>query len=220
MLIGLAMGAGILLGLLVAGSLRLDNWLGGPNPETVATASLQSMREQQRLTAFTARFVAVVTSSQSRLGLSSRKTTIMPGLVRYEIDLARLRQRDVRWDAEAKTLRVVLPPIEISDPQVNPSDIRSYGGGGLVTALTGGDARLDQANLLRGQVALRGQAREPMPMQLARDSARRAIERSFAMPLRAAGVDAKVAARFADEGTSAEQMDRSRSLEEVLGAGH
>ncbi|TFI58685.1 hypothetical protein E2493_08600 [Sphingomonas parva] len=39
---------------------------------------------------------------------------------------------------------------------------------------------------------------QPVPMRLARDAARRAIERSFAMPLKAAGKDANVAVRFLD----------------------
>lgn len=220
LLLALALAGGLLLGLAIAGGLGIRNFLAGPDPETVASASLQSMREQQRLTAFTARFVTVVTSSQSRLGITSRKTMIMPGLVRYEIDLSRLRQKDIAWDKDSKTLSVTLPPIEISGPQVNPSELRSYGGGGLAAAVTGGDARLDQANRVRGEQLLLSQARAPMPMQLARDSARRAIERSFAMPLRAAGIDARVTARFVDEGRSDEQMDRSRSLEEVLGTGN
>jgi hypothetical protein len=218
-LLGLAVAAGIALGLAIAGSLNIGRFFGGTNPETVASASLQSMREQQRLTAFTARFVAVVTSTQSRLGLKSQKTTILPGLVRYEIDLSRLRQKDLDWNDAAKTLSVTLPPIEISGPQVNPADIRNYGGGGLVTALTGGDDQLDEANRVRGQQALLRQAREPMPMRLARESARQAVERSFAMPLRAAGIDARVVARFVDEGRSSEQMDRSRSVEEVMKEG-
>jgi hypothetical protein len=216
LLAGLAVAVGILLGLAIAGSLNIARWLGGPDPETVASASLQSMREQQRLTAFTARFVTVVTSSRTRLGITSRKTMIMPGLVRYEIDLSRLRQKDLVWDKAANRLRVTLPPIELSGPQVNPSELRTYGGGGLAGAITGGDSELDQANRIRGEQLLLSQARAPMPMQLARDSARRAIERSFAMPLRAAGIDAKVEVRFVDEGRSDEQMDRSRSYEEVM----
>jgi hypothetical protein len=219
LLLGLAVGLGLLLGLLVAGSLKIGSWIGGPDPETVASASLQSMREQQRLTAFTARFVTVVISSQSRLGLTSRKTMIMPGLVRYEIDLSRLRQKDLSWNKETKTLGVTLPPIEISGPQVNPSELRSYGDSGLTAVVTGGESRLDEANRVRGEQLLLSQARAPMPMQLARDSARRAIERSFAMPLRAAGLDAKVEVRFVDEGRSSEQMDRSRSLGEIYGNG-
>jgi hypothetical protein len=215
-LAGLGVAIGILLGLAIAGSLDMSRWFGGPDPETVASASLQSMREQQKLTAFTARFVTVVTSSQSRLGLTSRKTMIMPGTVRYEIDLARLRQKDLAWDAETKTLSLVLPPIQLSGPEVNPSEMRSYGGGGIAAALAGPESRLDEANRVRGEQLLLSQARAPMPMQLARDAARRAVERSFAMPLRAAGIDAQVKVRFVDEGRSGEQMDRSRSLEEVM----
>src|SRR3569623_2792518 len=220
LLLAVAVVGGLLLGLAIAGSLNLRHFLSGPDPETVASASLQSMREQQKLTAVTARFVTVVTSSQSRLWITSRKTMIMPGLVRYEIDLARLRQKDLAWDKDSKTLRVTLPPIEVSRPQIDPAELRSYGGGGLAAAGTGGDARLDQANRVRGEQLLLSQARAPTPMQLARESARRTVERSFAMPLRAAGIDAKVVARFVDEGRNAEQMDRSRSLDEVLGTGN
>ena len=36
-------------------------------------------------------------------------------------------------------------------------------------------------------------------MRLARNAARNAIEQSFAMPLKAAGIDARVTARFADD---------------------
>jgi len=44
------------------------------------------------------------------------------------------------------------------------------------------------------------------------------VETSFAMPLRAAGIDAQVKVRFADDPTpSGERWDTSRSLQEVLG---
>ena len=49
---------------------------------------------------------------------------------------------------------------------------------------------------------LRKQASAEVPMRLARQAARQAVERSFAMPLLAAGFrDAKVVARFPTEGT-------------------
>ena len=41
------------------------------------------------------------------------------------------------------------------------------------------------------------QAKGASPMRLAQNAARAAVEQSFAMPLKAAGVDAKVTARFA-----------------------
>ena len=89
-----------------------------PSPETVASASLKGIREQNRLTAFVANYSAVVTSEQRRFGLSARKTLIMQGLVRYEVDMAKLASNDVRTipislpDGEAhkhwQTLNVVL----------------------------------------------------------------------------------------------------------------
>jgi hypothetical protein len=210
--------AGLLLGAVLASSLKLGRLLGGgPDPETVASATLQSVREQSRLTVFAARFVAVVTSSQSRFGLSARKTLIMPGMVRYEVDLARLQQRDVVWDAASRQLRITLPPVQVSAPQINLNELREYGGDGVLTALTDAEQQLDAANRRRGQVELVRQAREPLPLRLARDAARRSVERSFAMPLRAAGMEADVVVRFADEPDSQPTyLDRSRRIDEVV----
>ena len=62
------------------------------------------------------------------------------------------------------------------------------------------------------------QARAPEPMRMARDSAMRDVARSFAMPLRAAGVEASVSVRFLDPAGREEAMflDRPRRLEETL----
>jgi hypothetical protein len=189
-----------------------------PDPVTVASASLEGLREQNRLSAFAARFVAVVTSRQTQLGLSTEKTLIMPGLVRYEVDLGKLTQRDVAWDAGTRTLSVTLPPVEVDGPQVDLAAIREYGTGGVLARLTGAGAVLDQANRRAGQAELVRQARDPVPMRLAQDATRRAVERSFALPLRAAGVDANVRVRFAGEPVANdERWDVSRSLDEVVG---
>ena len=170
-----------------------------PDPVTVATASLQAVREQAVLVPFAARFVAVVTSEQHRFGFSAKKTLIMPGMVRYELDLAALRQRDLAWDAVTRTLTVTLPSLRVSAPAVDLRAIQTYGEGGVLMALTDAGNMLDAANKQAGQAELVRQARDPLPMRLARDAARRAIERSFVMPLKAAGIDATVTARFADD---------------------
>lgn len=169
-----------------------------PDPVTVAAASLQAVREQAVLTPFAARFVAVVTSEQQRFLLSAKRTLIMPGLVRYELDLAKLNQRDLRWDAATHALVVTLPPITITEPAIDLRAVQSYGAGGVLMALTDAQTMLDAANREAGERELVRQAREPLPMHLARDAAERAIERSFAMPLKAAGIDATVTARFRD----------------------
>lgn len=194
------------------------SWFDAPAPESIAQASLQSMREQARLTTFSARYVAVVTSTQNRFGLAAQKTLIMPGDVRYELNLAALRQQDVSWNAQTNTLSVTLPPLEVSQPQVDLTAIQEYSGGGLLLRLTDAERALDVANRQAGLRSLVEQARQPVPMRLARDSAKRTVARSFAMPLRAAGLDANVAVRFGDEpaGGAREYMDRSRRIEDVL----
>lgn len=167
-----------------------------PSVETVVASSLQGLQEQNRLSAFAARFVAVVTSEQNRFGLTAKKTLIMPGMVRYEVDLAKLQQTDLRWDGGNKTLKISLPPVEISGPEIDMRAIREYDGGGLLLALTDAETVLDRANRARGQAELLKQAQEPVPMNLARDATSRAIERSFSMPLAAAGIEAKVQVEF------------------------
>lgn len=197
-LIAIAFAVALGLGVLLLMQRTVDNrWQG--SLETIAASSLQGLREQNRLSAFAARFVAVVTSEQSRFGLSAKKTLIMPGLVRYEIDLSKLQQKDLQWDEPAKTLTITLPPIEITGPQVDMTAIREYDGGGILLALTDAEKTLDDANRKAGQTELVRQAREDVPMKLARDATRRAIANSFSMPLKAAGVEANVVARFSDE---------------------
>lgn len=192
-----------------------------PDAETIATASLKGLRDQNQLSAFAAQYVAVVTSKQTRLGLSTQKTLIMPGTVRYEVNLAKLQQRDVHWDKASKTLYVDLPPVETDPPQVDLARIREYGDGGLLATFTDAGAQLDAANRAAGQQELLRQARQPTMITLARDATRRAVERSFAMPLAAAGINAKVAVRFADEARTNDQpWDVSRSVGEVLGNAH
>ena len=206
--------------ILVAGFFALRSYLSSrfaPDPTSIASATLNGMREQNRLSAFVASYVAVVTSTQNRLGLSARKTLIMPGTVRYEVDLAKLRPQDVSWNAEQKLLMVTLPPIELVGPTVDMNAVREFDGGGVLMALTNAEDRLDAANRRAAQAELLRQARGPVPMRIARDATRRAVERNFALPMRAAGLDARVQVRFADERRSAEQMDRSTPLSEVVG---
>ena len=187
-------------------------------PETIASASLQGIREQNRLSAFAANYAAVVTSEQQRFGLSAKKTLIMQGLVRYEVDMAKLGDDDVRWDAASKTLSVRIPPIEVAPPQIDLKSIQEYGDNGLLRAFTNADDVLDDANRSKGQAELVRQAKGPVPMRLARDAFKRAIAQNFEVPLRAAGMDAKVTAFFADElgGNVTTRWDESTPLSEIV----
>ena len=194
------------------------SWRDGPSPETIASASLTGIREQNRLSAFAANYAAVVTSEQQRFGLSAKKTLIMQGLVRYEVDMAKLTEDDVRWDASTSTLRVKIPPIETAPPQIDLKSIQEYGENGILRAFTNVDDRLDDANRAKGQAELVRQANGPVPMKLARDAFKRAIAQNFQVPLRAAGLDAKVEAYFADElgGNVTTRWDESTPLSEIV----
>src|SRR6476620_6799462 len=201
----LAIVVALVLGVVVGKTTGIaDRIFGGPNPTTIASSSLESMRAQNRLVAFVARYVSVVSSEQQRLGglVSSQRTLILPGDVRYELDLARLQPKDVTWDASAHKLTVQLPEVEVAGPDVDINAVQEYGGGGVLSKLTNADQQLDQNNRARAVADLRKQATAAVPMRLARQSARAAVERSFAMPLLAAGFkDVKVVARFRTDGT-------------------
>jgi hypothetical protein len=198
-MVAVALVLGVMLGLTTG----IADRLFGPDPKTIASASLQSMRAQNRLTVFAARYVSVVSSQQERLGglVSSERTLILPGDVRYELDLSTLQPKDVTWDGSSHTLKVQLPELEIAGPDVDINAVKEYGGGGVLSALTNANQQLDQANRARAVGDLRKQATGEVPMNLARQAARDAIERSFGMPLLAAGYkDVKVVARFPTDG--------------------
>jgi len=215
----LAIAVALVLGVILGTATGIaDRIFGGPRAETIASASLESMRAQNRLIAFVARYVSVTTSTTSRFGLSAKRTLILPGDVRYELDLSKLRPKDVSWDASSHTLQVRLPEVEIAGPDVDLTSAQEYGEGGVLTALTNADETLDQANRARAVSDLRKQASAAVPMRLAHEAARQAVERSFAMPLVAAGFkDAKVVARFPTEGNGeASYMDLSTPYEEAI----
>jgi hypothetical protein len=190
--------AAILLALIAI--IWIINRAAGPDTESVASAALKGIREQRRF------------------GLSARKTLIMQGLVRYEVDLAKLASNDVRWDSGANTLRVRISDIEVSRPQIDLGSIQEYGDGGILIALTDADRSLDTANRAKGERELIEQARGPVPMRLARDATRRAIAQNFAVPLKAAGIEARVEAKFGDEmvGKVDTRWDLSTPLEEIV----
>ena len=190
-----------------------------PDPVSIANASLTNMQEQNRLTVFSASYNATVTTTLTKLGLSARKTLIMPGTVRYELDLSKLNADDVRWDARDDTLYVEIPAIEIARPEVHIEQIQTYDDGGILMALTDAENVLDQANRKKGVAELAKQAQNPVQVRLAREAARRAVRHNFAVPLQAAGVEAKIDAFFPYERSRyKERWDYSRPISDVLAA--
>jgi hypothetical protein len=213
-LLALLIGAGV--GLL----LRPPSEGRGPDPVGIASATLLSVREQGRQIVFVGRFAAIVTASESRMGFTARKTLVVPGSVRYAVDLSRMRRADLAWDDATSTLTVTLPPLEVAGPQIDFAGAQEYSDGGIVMALTGAERMIDEANRRAAQEELTRQARAPLPMTEARAAALRDVARSFALPLRAAGVEASVAARFvgANGRESASFLDRPRRIDDRIRA--
>ena len=167
-----------------------------PPVESVVASSLKSLQEQNRLSAFAARFVTVVTSRKEQLGFAAEKTLIIPALARYEVDLAKLTKDDLVWNASAKTLAITLPAIEISGPEFELTQTREYGSGAVLMTLTNVERLLDQSNRAKAKADVIAQAKAPVMIKLAQDATIRAISHSFALPLKAAGVEATVTVTF------------------------
>ena len=167
-----------------------------PPVQSVVASSLQSLHEQNRLSAFAARFVTVVSSRKEQLGFAAEKTLIIPAMARYEVDLAQLKSRDLVWDAGSKTLNITLPPIEISGPEFDLTATKEYGSGAVLMTLTDVERLLDQLNRTKAKTDVIAQAKAPTMIKLAQDATVRAITNNFALPLRAAGVDATVKVAF------------------------
>src|SRR5919106_2053302 len=160
-MVAVALILGVMLGITSGVADRIFG--GGPDPKTIASSSLESMRAQNRLVAFVARYVSVVSSRQERFGglVSSERTLILPGDVRYELDLSQLDGDDVQWDASSNTLAVTLPEIEIAGPEVDLAAAREYGENGVLSTVTNADEALDRNNRARAVADLRKQAASP-----------------------------------------------------------
>ncbi len=167
-----------------------------PPVETIVASSLKSLQEQNRLSAFAARFVTVVTSRKEQLGFAAEKTLIIPAMARYEVDLAKLTKDALVWNASTRTLRMKLPPIEIGGPEFELTQAREYGSGAVLMTLTDIERLLDRSNHAKAKADVIAQAKAPTMIKLAQDASVRAITHSFALPLNAAGVEATIEVEF------------------------
>lgn len=163
-----------------------------PPVETIVASSLKSLQTQNRLAVFAARFVTVVTTRKEQLGFAAEKTLIMPAMIRYEVDMAKLTPSDIVWDEAKRTLKVTLPQLELSGPEFDIAAAREYGSGAVLMTLTDVERLLDQSNSAKARTDVLAQAAVPVMMKLAEESATKAVANNFALPLRAAGVEANV----------------------------
>jgi hypothetical protein len=212
------LGLLLALALVIGGGIWWAMRQNEPQMGSVIASTLDALQEQNRLLTFTNNSTATVTTTQNRYGLSAKKTLIVKGVMRYEVDMAKLTKDDVRWDAASKTLSVRIPPIEIAPPQIDLNSIQEYGESGILRSLTNVDTALDAANRAKAQAQLVAQAQSPVLMDLARAASKKAVAQNFAVPLKAAGIDAVVTPFFDAERDQAvqERWDLSTPLGEIV----
>lgn len=148
--------------------------------------------------------------------LHSDKVVKAPFSVDYFVDVSGLGRSDLSWDATSRTLLVAVPDVSIGAPNVDEAARTVSETRGLYVTRDAAD-RLGQIVSQRAQRAAGTEARKPERIALARDNARKTLGALLSTPLAAAGHgDVNVVLRFPWEGRrSPEQMDRSRTIEQV-----
>ncbi|WP_416909113.1 MAG: DUF4230 domain-containing protein [Polymorphobacter sp.] len=200
--LGLGLVLGLVLAFLAVNQLpeRLPSWLGGrPDVLSVADATLTAVKREARLTVFTARLNATITSRTSRLGglIKASKTLIIPGTIRYEVDLSGLSLDDMRWNRAENSLTIFAPRPQIAGPEVDLARAVEYKDGAFLLAVTDVEAAFDEANRKAVAATMREQAAARVLVDLADDAARDVIGEMFRLPLATAGhPDTKVKVTF------------------------
>lgn len=167
-------------------------WIGwrtyGPNRlgDPIGT-TLVSFEKQNRLVVFTAEFAPVVASKDSRFfgALQSRQIAVIPARVDYSIDLSEMDRSRLSWNAETQTMGVRLPALELSKPNLDEARARYMREGIWITRDAEDDLSRNNTQIAEREAL--DSARSPALMELARASARSAVQQNIAVPLAAAG---------------------------------
>ena len=162
--------------------------------------------------------IAQSVASDTRLGgmLVSNRVMKAPFEASYYIDLSTLDRGDYLWDAQGRTLIVTVPDVRVDGVSVDESRMTLDRTSGLFVSRAAMAALQRKASAGAQAVADR-EARRPERIAAARAAGRAQLTTLLTRPLRIAGVDATVRVRYAGEtGQDDEQMDRSRSIAEIL----
>ncbi|MEZ5655718.1 MAG: DUF4230 domain-containing protein [Sphingobium sp.] len=169
----------------------------------VADEGLTALKEQGRIAVFSARLMAVMAVKQAGDGQGGEGSgaapnfVIIPGTVRYDLDLRNANSKDAIWDKEAGTLTVTIPKLVLAEPVFDQDGMRRYNGESWTKPGDAGTVLKGARKQALGQ--LLQQARDDAPMGMARDAARKLVERAFSSRLHEAEVKVKLTIRFADE---------------------
>ncbi|QNA84631.1 DUF4230 domain-containing protein [Sphingomonas sp. So64.6b] len=150
--------------------------------------------------------------------LTSDKVIKAPFSIDYFVDMSRLSADAYEWDAARRTLTIRAPDVVPAAPNIDWSAQTADRTRGLFVTRDAADQLMRRATLNAKTVAQK-EGVKPEHLMVARENARRALTAIAAGPLKATGMDdVRVVVSFPfDRRGPSEQMDRSRSLREVLG---
>lgn len=172
------------------------------DPGDPLATSLVAFEKQNRLTVFSAELAPVVSSDDARFfGLvKSKQVAVIPARVDYGIDLAKVGRDRLAWDAQAQTLKVRLPPLTISRPNLDEARAQYLRDGAWITNAAQDKLTRDNTRLAEQQAAQ--SAASPVLLNLAREAAKGAIRQNLSIPLQVAGYrQAKVVVTFDQQHT-------------------
>ena len=138
--------------------------------------------------------------------LPSSVTVRYPYAVNYFVDLQRIRPSDFRWNADKRTMTVVIPDVIPQPPTIDVAKAEFTDTSGIFISRAASQRTIRQAGG-RAQQRARVSAAKPEHIASARGSARDAMQALVSAPLRAANLgQVNVVVRFASE------VDGKRSI--------
>ncbi|WP_309601599.1 DUF4230 domain-containing protein [Sphingomonas sp.] len=149
--------------------------------------------------------------------LRSAQKATLPYSVAYQLDLSQLDTKDYRWDADKRVLRVTIPDVAATAPNIDETRRKTLATDGMFITREAFDNLNRRAALLATRAAS-AEAQKPEHLNAARANARKAVANLLKTPLSVAGlgdVTVEVAFPF-DAVRSNEQWDVGPSIAEVL----
>lgn len=197
----------------------------------------QQKQEEYQTSLGLARVLSATFEKQSKLNVGEVKgaldiTTVDPGMFRvlrsaqkvtlpysvgYQLDVSGLDGSDYRWDAKRRALRVTIPDVVPTTPNIDETRRRTLATSGVFVTREAFDNLNRRAAALATDAA-NTEAKKPVHLNAARANAKAAVARLLETPLAVAGLgDVRVEVAFPFDGVrKGEQWDVSPSIAEVL----
>ena len=197
----------------------------------------QQKQEEYQTSLGLARVLSATFEKQSKLNVGEVKgaldiTTVDPGMFRvlrsaqkvtlpysvgYQLDVSGLDGGDYRWDAKRRALRVTIPDVVPTTPNIDETRRRTLATSGVFVTREAFDNLNRRAAALATNAA-NTEAKKPVHLNAARANAKAAVAKLLETPLAVAGLgDVRVEVAFPFDGVrKGEQWDVSPSIAEVL----